>query len=173
MPIPVPEPIPDQLVSKIKQLLEVNLTDPGYVLATGEYVGDTKVTARALRRDDPSVIHGIHVAYVGCSESNGIDEDEFFNTVTHRLKVRIFLRYEGDDVALDDNSKRRMLTSMWETAAVLRNNPSLGFGDDVEVDPIQMPDDIGEDETDKVLGTFIVCPIDVYVKHKVFAAYCG
>lgn len=172
MAIPTPDPGPADILRTLAALTEANLSDPGYVLATGEFVKDNAVTAKGLRREsDPQRVKGVSIQYVGGNESFGNEEDEFFNVFEHRIKVRIMKSYRDDDFGDADNSKGELLTAMWEFAAILRNNPSLGYGDDVEVRPLQMPEDIDED-SDQLMGTFHVCPIDVYVTQRLYAGFC-
>lgn len=159
------------LMDAFAALLSVDLSDPGYVMATGEYVKDNNMAGRALRRDSEA-IKGITLAYAGLTESFGEENDEFFNTVEHRFKMLVVRSYADDDSGVSlINSRKEMMKEIWEIAAVLRANPTFGFGEDVQVKPIQMPIDLDEDN-DELMGTFHFASIDVYIEQKVFAAGC-
>lgn len=171
MPITTPNPSPLSLINQIVTLLNTNMTDPGTVLGTGEYVKDNFVTAAALRRNVDKRIKGIYVQYRGLDELYSGDNDEFFNLVVHKINLRVFRQYVGDDTDDELNARNALLRDIWEIAAIIRSNSGLGDNDDLEMKPITMPEDISS-ESDDALGTYLVAAIEITIEVRVFAGGC-
>lgn len=172
MAVVVPEPTPEQLVVALAGLFEAELSDPGFMIAAGEYTKDNRMAAQAMRREQDG-IKGIAIQWKRYVENDGIDTDEFFNTVTHIISIRVYKQYLGASSASDlEESRSYMMKTLWEIGAIVRNNRSLGFdGDDVENKMFQMISDLQE-ESDEDLGTFHVGEGELQVECKVFNDGC-
>lgn len=172
MAVIVPEPTPEQLVDAIASRLKAELSDPGFIIAAGEYVKDNRMAAQSMRREEDGV-KGVAVQWKRYTEIDYDDADEFYNTATHIISIRVFKQFLGTSSASDlEESRSYMMKTLWEVGAIIRNHVALGFNpDEVEAKPFTMIADLAE-EPDEEIGVFHVGEGEVQVECKIFITGC-